>query len=678
MLKTILLQLFFLVLLCPKVFAQTGVNDEILEVIVYGRESDLIGLTDSASAGIIGAEDIGNRALLRVGELFEYIPGMVAVQHSGGGKANQYFLRGINLDHGSDFAMNFEGMPVNLRSHAHGNGYLDANFVIPELIKSMAYTKGTHLAEMGDFSSVGTATFETLDSLDKGLLKLTYGSDNYRRFMMANSWSTGSGDLLLGTEIRGSDGPWVNPEQTKLFNGFAKYSSQLIGMDSELIATFFNNQWNATDQIPLRAIRSDLLSRYGFIDDSVGGETQRFNLISKLSRENTIFTSYISNYSLNLFANPTYYLNDPLNGDQIEQEDNRWIYGGKVDRVISLEFLGKQNEIDMGIEFQYDRINNLNLFNTKKRKRLSSIREDQVKEFSVGVHTKIETNWSDRLRSQFGYRIDYYSWNVDAKRNENSGRDSDTIFSPKLDIIYLLNDDWELAFNYGQGFHTNDVRASELSINPISGVKVNSYDAIISTKGREIGIRGNINELFNISVSYFHLDLDSALIFVGDLGTTEPADGIHVTGIETAIYWRPSESVIFDLTMAKNDSEFPNLPKNKNYVPDAHDFVASFSATIFLANNASGAIKIRHFGSAPLNEDKSQLKDSSTIINLNMNYPIEAFDFGLEVFNLLNKSVNDIEYFYESRMLNETLGIEDRHFHPSNGREYRATIRYNF
>ena len=175
-----------------------------------------------------------------------------------------------------------------------------------------------------------------------------------------------------------------------------------------------------------------------------------------------------------------------------------------------------------------------------------------------------------------------------------------------------------------------------------------------------------------------HLDLDSALLFVGDLGTTEPADGIHVSGIETAIYWRPSESVIFDLTMAKNDSEFPNLPKNKNYVPDAHDFVASFSATIFLANNASGAIKIRHFGSAPLNEYKSQLKDSSTIINLNMNYPIKAFDFGLEVFNLLNKSVNDIEYFYESRMLNETLGIEDRHFHPSNGREYRATIRYNF
>jgi len=213
MLKPILLQLFFLVLLCPKVFSQTGVNDGISEVIVYGRESDLIGLTDSASAGIIGAEDIGNRPLLRVGELFEYIPGMVTVQHSGGGKANQYFLRGINLDHGSDFAMNFEGMPVNLRSHAHGNGYLDVNFVIPELIKSMAYKKGTHLAEMGDFSSVGTATFETLDSLDKGLLKLTYGSDNYRRFMMANSWSTGSGDLLLGTEIRGYDGPWVNPEQ---------------------------------------------------------------------------------------------------------------------------------------------------------------------------------------------------------------------------------------------------------------------------------------------------------------------------------------------------------------------------------------------------------------------------------------------------------------------------------
>lgn len=665
------------IILMDAVLAQS-VEDELYEITVWGRESDLIGMTDSASEGIIGKKDLDDRPLFRVGELFEYIPGMVAVSHSGGGKANQYFLRGINLDHGSDFAMNFEGMPVNLRSHAHGNGYLDAHFIIPELVKTMSYTKGTHLAEMGDFSSVGTATFETVDHLDAGIAKLTLGSHNYRRLMAADSWGAGAGELLLGVEIKNYDGPWIVPEDTQLFNLFTKYRSTIMDMHSEMIVTFFSNEWTATDQIPLRAVRSKSISRYGAIDPSQGGKTHRFNLISNLTDGDTEFTGYISNYSLNLFANPTYFLNDTVNGDQIEQEDDRWIVGGKYNQVMTVDFFSRENNLDMGIEFQYDTINDLNLFNAKARNRLSSIREDELKEFSLGMHFKIETNWNERLRTFVGYRMDYYSWNVLAKRVENSGKGSDTLLSPKLDIVYLLNNDWEFTFNYGQGFHSNDVRASELNIDPITNESVTPYDALISTKGWDIGFRGNVNEKLNASLSYFHLDMDSALLYVGDVGTTEPAEGINVTGVEGAIYWKPKDNVMIDVTLAKNKAKIPGLPKNKNFVPDAHDFVASLSAILSFQNDARATIKLRHLGDAPLIEDKSKSKEASTIVNMSLNYPFMKIVVELNIFNILDKELNDIEYFYESRLMNELSSVEDYHFHPSNGREYRLTLGYNF
>jgi len=664
-------------MICANVFAQSE-NDELNEIIVWGRESDLIGLTDSASEGIIGKEDLEDRPLYRVGELFEYIPGMIAVAHSGGGKANQYFLRGINLDHGSDFAMNFEGMPVNLKSHAHGNGYLDAHFIVPELIKTMSYTKGTHLAEMGDFSSVGSVTFETVDHLDEGVAKLTLGSHDYRRLMAADSWSTGTGELLLGAEIKNYDGPWITPEDTQLFNGFVKYTSTIMGVHSETIATFFSNKWNATDQIPLRTFKSKSISRYGAIDPFQGGKTHRFNFISNLTGKDTNFTGYLSNYSLNLFANPTYFLNDAVNGDQIEQEDDRWIVGGKIVREMTVDFFNRKNNLNVGVEFQYDTINDLNLFSTKARNRLSSIREDEIKEFSLGMHFKIETNWNERLRSFIGYRMDHYSWDVSAKRIENSGKSADTLFSPKLDIVYLLNNDWEFTFNYGQGFHSNDVRAAELSVDPISGENVTPYDALISTKGWDIGFRGNFNERLRASFSYFYLDMDSALLFVGDTGTTEPAGGIHVTGVEGAIYWIPKDNIVIDMTVAKNKAKMSGLPKNKNFVPDAHDFVASLAAILYFRSDANASIKLRHFGDAPLVEDKSRSKEASTILNMSVEYPFKDIIIELDVFNILDKKANDIEYFYESKLMNEGSGVGDYHFHPSNGREYRLTLSYNF
>ncbi len=430
------------VLLCTQsiVFAQDNEDTTPEEVVVWGRAIDLVGAADSASEGIVGYDDLTNRSLLRVGELVEVIPGMIATQHSGGGKANQYFLRGINLDHGTDFSISFEGMPVNFRTHAHGQGYLDMNFIIPELVQTIEYRKGTYAADVGDFSAASSSKFQTYNRLEKGFAELTYGSEDYLRAVAANSWDTTNGIWLHGAEIRLSDGPWEAAEDVRLYNGFLKYTTEIGGRDAELIATAYTNDWNATDQIPQRAFLTGDLGRYGSVDPSVGGETSRFNLIGTLSGENTTYQAFLTSYSLNLFGNPTYFLNDPINGDQIEQEDARWIFGGRVDNSRDLEWSNHEVVFRTGADLRFDAISDINLFLTSDRDRLSAIRTDSVDELSIGAYADVEVSRSDKLRTSVGLRADQYSWDVTSLRAANSGSGSDAILSPNFSLAYALND----------------------------------------------------------------------------------------------------------------------------------------------------------------------------------------------------------------------------------------------
>ena len=410
-------------MLATSTFAQdeSSTEETLDEVLVWGRAFDLVGAADSASEGIVGYDDLTTRPLLRVGELVEVIPGMIATQHSGGGKANQYFLRGINLDHGTDFSIQFEGMPVNFRTHAHGQGYLDMNFIIPELVQTIEYRKGTYSADVGDFSAASSSKFQTYDRLEKGFAQITYGTEDYLRLLAANSWELNSGTWLLGGEVRLSDGPWENAEDVRLFNGFAKYTTVLWGQSAKLIGTIYSNEWNATDQIPERAVVSGELGRFGYIDPSVGGETSRYNIIATLTGDRTRYQAFLTRYELNLFGNPTYFLNDPLNGDQIEQEDRRWILGGRVDHDLDLVWHDKVVTLKVGADTRFDRISDVNLYLTSGRNRLSSVRHDSVNELSIGTYADVETRWTGKFRTSIGLRADHYSWDVRALRNENSG-----------------------------------------------------------------------------------------------------------------------------------------------------------------------------------------------------------------------------------------------------------------
>jgi outer membrane cobalamin receptor len=653
-------------------------DETVDELEVWGRAIDLVGAADSASQGIVGYDDLSTRPILRVGELVEVVPGLIATQHSGGGKANQYFLRGINLDHGTDFSILFEGMPVNMRSHAHGQGYLDMNFIIPELVKTIEYRKGTFTFDTGDFSAAGSTRFTTYDSLDQGFAEAIWGSENFSRLVAGNSWDTAGGTLLLAGELQLSDGPWENEEDTKKLNLFAKYSAEMLGGNAMLMATHYSNDWHATDQIPLREVEAGRMSRFGFIDPSVGGETYRSNIIARLVYDKTSYQLFASRYGMNLFGNPTYFLNDPINGDQIEQEDERKIFGGRVDHVRDQTWGDKRVVLSIGADTRYDVISKLNLFNTSSRERLGFVRNDKVDELSVGGYVDAEINWTNKLRTTVGFRADYYRWDVKAARSENSGNGSDSIVVPRFGIAYNLNDQWEFYANYGGGFHSNDVRAAELSVDPVTGDPADSFEAIVESTGYEAGFRAEISNTLNFTATYFVMELDSELIFVGDAGTTEPNDATERNGVEAAIFWQPTKWLTLDATAAKTDAKFKDAPSDANSIPDAHDTIAGFGATAILDNGLEASLRVRHFGDAPLIEDESVQKQATTLTNFGVSYPVGNLVVGVDVLNVFDVEHNDIEYWYESRVQDEPAGVEDFHFHPVESREIRVNLRYRF
>jgi outer membrane receptor protein involved in Fe transport len=658
--------------------AQEADSDSLEEILVFGRAIDLVGAADSASEGIVGYDDLTTRPLLRVGELVEVIPGMIATQHSGGGKANQYFLRGMNLDHGTDFSIHFEGMPVNMRTHAHGQGYLDMNFIIPELVQTIQYRKGTYYADVGDFSGAASSKFQTYDRLERGFLQATWGSQEYFRLVGANSWDFGNGTWLLGAEARFSDGPWENPEDVQLYNLFAKYTTELWGRDASLIGTWYSNEWNATDQIPERAVISGELDRFGFVDPTAGGDTHRFNLIGSLADENTTYQAFFSTYGLNLFSNFTYFLQDPVNGDQFEQEDARWIAGGRADSIRDLAWAGRPVLLGFGADLRFDQIDDVNLFLTGNRERLSTTRADAVDQLSVGAYAEAEITWTDRFRTTIGVRADHFRWDVTALRPENSGSGNDTIVNPKLAIAYTFSDRWEVYFNYGGGFHSNDVRGAEQSIDPVTGESVESVDALVQATGFETGFRAELSERLSFSATFFSLELDSELVFVGDAGTTEPNDASERQGVEATLFWRPSDWVSFDASAAKTDAWFRDAPPGQDYIVNANEIVASFGATLATPDGIVGSLRVRHFGDAPLSEDNVVRRDGATLLNFGLTWPFGDVILGLDVLNALDTKASDIEYFYESRLFNEPQSFEDIHFHPVESREFRLRLRYQF
>ncbi len=658
-------------------FAQQ--SEQIEEVVIWGRSLQQLGTAGAASQGTVGFTDFSTRPFARVGELVEVVPGMVATQHSGPGKANQYFLRGFNLDHGTDFSTYFDGMPVNMRTHAHGQGYMDLNFIIPEIIERIDFQKGPYFADTGDFSLAGSNAMKTYDQLDRNFTELTMGSRDEIRLLTAGDVDLAEGTLLYALEHHQTNGFYALEQDVRKYNGLLKYTGDIGGVPSRITFSAYDSEWISTNQIPLRAVESGLIDRFGFIDPDLGGNSYRYSLAGNFELNNWELGLYASSYYMSLINNPTYLLNDPVNGDEFEQEDKRNLFGGTLRNSIETEIFGLPVTQRVGLDLRYDDVNELNLFNTAGRRRIGSVREDEAKELSVGLFGEWEFALSERLRGTFGFRMDHYDFDVTAMQALNSGSDNDSLWQPNIGLAYLVNDNLELYANYGHGFHSNDVRAAVNRVDPITGDPTEQQAILAEGEGSEIGFRYDTLEGFNITVAYFELAMDSELVFVGDAGTTEPGDPTRRNGIELNAFWEINPRLVFDLNAAKTDGHFRTLPSGANSIPDAQEEVLGAGLTyVGLGNGWTASLRVRHFGDATLTEDESVFKQSSTLVNLGVAYSQPSWEIGLDVINLFDRDVDDIAYFFESQLPGEVDPVEDIHFHPANPRAFRVMLRYKF
>jgi outer membrane receptor protein involved in Fe transport len=653
-------------------------------VEVQGHYDNAVGTSDAASAGVITPQLIEDRPLLRPGNLLEYVPGMVVTQHSGAGKANQYFLRGFNLDHGTDFATWVAGMPVNLRTHGHGQGYTDLNFLIPELISRVDYWKGPYYANIGDFSSAGGASMHYFDNMKEGIVLGTGGDYGYARALLAGSASAGPGVFTYGLEYLHNDGPWEVPDNFRKYNALARYVIPVGEGRLAATAMAYQGKWTSTDQVARRAVDEGIIGRYGTLDDSDGGKSQRYSFSvdysAPLAGGQFQTTAYWFEYKLNLFSNFTYFLDDPENGDQFEQADDRNVYGWTGSWSKTAELLGRPTRNALGFELRQDRIDPVGLYSTRRRDRLSTTREDDVTEGSAGIYAENDTQWNDWFRSVLGIRYDRYRFKVDASIPENSGTATSGITSPKASLVFGPWAKTEYFLNAGYGFHSNDARGVTIKVDPKTGEPVDAATPLVRSKGAEVGLRTEAVPNVQSSLAVWYLKLDSELVFVGDAGTTEAGRPSKRYGVEWNNRWRPLPFMFVDLDVAWNHARFEGDAPEGNYVPGAPDTVVSAGVAVNDYKNWSGAVFLRYIGSYPLIESNAVRSDSSTVVDAQVGYAVARnTKVRLDVFNLFNAKTNDITYYYASRLPGEAPeGVEDVHFHPGEKRSFRISLSYTF
>ncbi len=664
------------------------------EVEVRGPRDASIGAADSASEGAVERESYQSRPKLRPGDIVEAVPGVVATQHSGDGKANQYFLRGFNLDHGTDFAVTVDGMPVNMPTHGHGQGYADLNFLIPELVSGVRYRKGPYFAEGGDFSLAGSASLDYFSALDAPFAEVTLGSHDFRRLLAAGSRTLDDRTWLGAIEIEGKDGPWDVAENLRKVNAVLRYSQGSPSRGFSITGMAYRSRWTSTDQVPERAIDSGELSRFGSLNPSDGGKTRRLSLSAKWfdkgPQGDTQVSVYAINYRFDLFSDFTYFLNNPVNGDQFEQVDRRNVFGAQASHAVANRIAGLEGLLTFGGQWRGDRIGQVGLYNTQERERLSTVRDDKVSQDLFSVYGQQLVNFSDRWRGYVGVRGDVLRYDVQGREAVygagNSGRGRDSLASPKLGTAYTLTPAHELYLNAGVGFHSNDVRGATITFDPQSGQAAERVPALVKGRGSELGWRFQPDENLTATLALWQLKLDSELVYIGDAGSTEPGRASNRRGIEATLRWKLARSWRLELDGALSRARFQgNAPEGEgNDVDNAVERVLAAGVT-YAEGPLSASVRLRYLGPRALDTTDSVRSRPVTLLNVGARYAVNRqLTLGLDVFNLAGRKGNDIEYFYASCTAREVAsgtcggGIEGRHIHPMEPRTVRVSARWKF
>ncbi len=669
------------------------------EVVVQGREDSLVGVAASASEGTVGSTQIERRPLSRPGEVLETVPGLILTQHSGAGKANQYFLRGFNLDHGTDFATSVDGVPVNLPTHGHGQGYTDLNFVIPELIQRVNYRKGVYHAESGDFSSAGAADLQFFGVLPESLAQVEGGSFGYARGVFASSPKLGAGHLLYALELYHNDGPWRHPDDYQRLNGVLRYSQETGPSGWSLTALGSKGRWDATDQIAARALSAPGFGRFDSLNPDSGGNSQRYSLSAEWHRNTdqtaTKLLAYGFYYDLDLFSDFTYFLASPQ-GDQFEQRDRRWTGGAQLSHTWFGRLFDRDMENTVGLQLRSDSIRN-GLYQTVDRRPTSKAdhdggtinavaRADKVGETSVSPWFENKMQWSEKFRSTAGVRADYYHFDVDSRQAINSGQEDDALVSPKGSLTFGPWAGTEFYLSGGLGFHSNDGRGATTRVDPVTGDPVRPVDPLVRSYGTEVGVRTTAVPGLQSTLSLWWLDLDSELLFVGDAGSTEASRPSRRYGVEFANFYSPVPWLTFDADFSFSHAEFRDRDPAGDHIPGAIESVIAAGVTVQQPGDRGffGGLRLRYFGARPLVEDDSVHSGETILMSARTGYRFNrTWTVAAEVFNLLDRNDSEIDYLYASRLSGEPAGPDeggylDRHSHPVEPISFRVALTARF
>ncbi|MES3020363.1 MAG: TonB-dependent receptor [Pseudomonadota bacterium] len=662
------------------------VADELLlqRVLVEGARAGELGMHDAGSAGSIGQKQLALRPLARPGELLEAVPGVVVSQGSGEGKANQFFLRGVSLDHGTDLRTTLDEMPVNQRSHAHGHGWTDLNFLIPELAARLDYKKGPYSAREGDFASVGSAALTYANRLSAGVASATAGSHGYRRALLADSPALGDGALLYALELLRNDGPFKRPDDYRKANAVLRYSRGFANDGVSVSAMAYRAHWNASDLVPRRAVDDGRLERFGTLDPSAGGSARRSSVSAQWRRSGNDSAAHASAWiidnRLDLYSNFTYHLDDPADGDQFNQPDRRVTSGVNASHTWHRHAGGQATDLTFGLQLQNDNIFNA-LHTTRARRRLATTRADHVQEASLGLYLEAHTRWSPALRSVAGLRHDHYRFDVRSDRAANSGKAGAQLASPSLSLIF---DPWvgtELYLNLGNGFRSNDARATVARVDPKSGLPADSVPGLVRTRGAEAGMRRVLTPRLQGALALYRLDFDAELAYAGDAGTTMAGGPSRRQGIELAARYQLLKwlSADLDLAYTRARANAGQAPHHARFIPGAVEGVGQFGLALDRLGAWSGALRLRYAGPRPLLDDNSVRAGSSLTLNGRLARKLgNGLRLELEGINLGNRQGAASAYYYASRMDGEAAAQEDIHFHPLAPRALRLTLVKNF
>lgn len=637
--------------------------------------------TPDQAMTVISKIDTELRPIKTSQDILRMIPGLVTAQHAGGGKAEQIFLRGFDIDHGTDITLSVDGMPVNMVSHAHGQGYADLHFVIPETVGQVAFNKGPYYAEIGDFNTAGYATFQTRNSLDKSMIKLEAGRfDTWRAVTMLKLLNNDKKNqqAYAAAEYSFTNGPFESPQNFNRINLFAKYRGA-VG-DNKLLEfslSTFSSEWDASGQIPERAVRNGLIGRFGAIDDTEGGYTGRTNgnlIYTQIFDDGSTLRHqmYLSRYHFDLYSNFTFFLNDPVNGDGIRQQEDRKIYGYRTTYDRPLSFLGKPAHLQTGLGVRYDKVNGIELSRVQARHNyLGDIALGDVDQINADLFADVNWHLTARLTLNAGARFDAFSFQYADKLVNAYERKTASAqrISPKLNLYYNATPQLQVYLKNGIGFHSNDTRVA---------VAENTSETLPAAYGTDLGVFAKPFPNLLVNVAVWRLHLDQEFVYVGDESVIEQGGETERKGIDLSIRYQLRNWLYLDLDGNYAHARSKDAPEGENYIPLAPKWTSIGGLTATLSGGVEAAVRYRYVADRPANEDNTVTARGYSLLDAGITYTRPRFQLALNATNILNKEWNEAQFDTETLLPGEVSSVSELTFTPGDPFFLKAGISFFF